>query len=503
MATEYFDVLIVGAGLSGIGMAYHLQDKCPKKTYAVLEGRDVLGGTWDLFRYPGIRSDSDMHTLGYTFKPWLEAKAIADGPSILKYVQDTARENGIDKHIRYGHFVKKASWSSEDASWTVQVELKETGETVTFQCNMLLMCTGYYSYKGGHTPEFPGRESFQGQLVHPQEWPEDLDHKGKKVIVIGSGATAMTLVPAIAEDVEHVVMLQRSPTYVVALPSEDKVANFLRRFLPQKIAYALTRWKNVSLQQYFYRRMREHPEAAKKRLIEMVREQLGEDYDVETHFTPTYNPWDQRLCVVPDGDLFQAIKSGKASMATGHIDTFTEKGIRLQSGEILEADIIVTATGLTLVTLGNVEFYVDDAPVDFSDTFTYKGMMYSDVPNMVYTFGYINASWTLRADLTAEYICRLINHMDKGGFHQCTPRLREEDRGMSPRPFLDYFTPGYVQRSIHRFPKQGDREPWLNPQNYFQDKKMFRKSPVDDGVMVFTKRAKKPSDFPQPVESVG
>jgi cation diffusion facilitator CzcD-associated flavoprotein CzcO len=486
---EYFDVVIVGAGLSGIGAAYHLQDKCPGKSYVILEGRNAMGGTWDLFRYPGIRSDSDMYTLGYNFKPWREAKAIADGPSILKYVQEAAAENGIDAHIRYGHRVKKVAWSSAHAAWTVEVERPDTAETVRFRCNFLLMCSGYYSYEGGYTPAFKSRERFAGAIIHPQEWPEDLDYRGKKVVVIGSGATAMTLVPALAQEAEHVVMLQRSPSYVVSLPDQDATANTLRKILPERIAYAIIRRKNIAFQQSFYRRTRTKPERVKDYLLGLVRKELGPDYDVATHFTPRYNPWDQRLCLVPNSDLFQAIRSGKASVVTDHIDTFTEKGLLLKSGQELEADIIITATGLNLVVLGGVQFAVDGQPVDFPQTYSYKGLMCSDVPNMILTFGYINASWTLRSDLTAEYMCRLLNHMEKTGLGQCTPRLRDENRNMPTRPWIDNFSSGYVQRVIHLFPKQGDRAPWLNPQNYQRDKHMLRHEPIEDGVLVFSNRA--------------
>lgn len=485
MATEYFDVVIVGAGLSGVGAAYHLQDKCPGKRYVILEARESIGGTWDLFRYPGIRSDSDMHTLGYNFKPWREAKAIADGPSILRYVKDTAAENGIDRHIRYRHRVKRAAWSTADAAWTVEAERKDTGETFQLKCNFLLMCAGYYSYDHGYTPAFKGRDTFKGQIVHPQEWPEDLDYRGKQVVVIGSGATAVTLVPEMAKDAKHVVMLQRSPTYVVSRPDRDKVANFLRKVLPERTAYAITRWKNTSYQQFVYRRTRTHPQEVKKRILDMVRQELGPDYDVATHFTPRYNPWDQRLCLVPNSDLFLSIKSGKTSVVTDQIDTFTENGIRLKSGKELPADVIVTATGLNLVVLGGVTMVVDGKPINFPDTWSYKGMMYSDVPNLVSTFGYINASWTLRADLTAEYVCRLINHMDKRGARQCTPRLRGADRHMPARRWIDGFTSGYMQRVMHLFPKQGDREPWINPQNYRRDKNMMHRAAIEDGVLIF------------------
>ncbi|HUI26685.1 MAG TPA: NAD(P)/FAD-dependent oxidoreductase, partial [Candidatus Kryptonia bacterium] len=466
---EHCDVIVVGAGLSGVGAAVHLETRCPGKSYVILEGRPSMGGTWDLFRYPGVRSDSDMHTLGYRFKPWREAKAIADGPSILSYVKETAAEYGVDRHIRYEHLATKAVWSSADATWTVEALRKDTGDTVRFTCNFLFMCAGYYSYRHGHTPEFEGRERFRGTIVHPQQWPEDLDYAGKRVVVIGSGATAMTLVPAMAKNVAHIVMLQRSPTYVVSRPDKDAIANALRRVLPEQWAYAITRWKNVALQQFFYGRTRTRPEKVKAKLIDMVRKELGPEYDVETHFTPSYNPWDQRLCLVPNSDLFEAIRSGKASIVTDHIERFTEHGILLKSGKELAADIIVTATGLSLVVLGEMQFVVDGAPVDFAQTWTYKGMMYSGVPNLVSTFGYINASWTLRADLTSEYVCRLLNHMDETGTRQVVPRLRETDHAMPVRPWIDQFSSGYMQRAMHRFPKQGDREPWINPQNYARD----------------------------------
>ena len=400
MTVEHFDVVVVGAGISGIGAGYHLQTQCPDRTYAILEGRDDLGGTWDLFRYPGVRSDSDMHTLGYSFKPWTAAKAIADGPSILEYLRETTAEFGIDRHIRFGHLVTKAEWSSEDAHWTLEAHRTDTGETVSYTCGYLFMCSGYYSYKGGYTPDFPGMADFKGQIIHPQAWPEDLDYRGKKVVVIGSGATAMTLIPAMADTAGHVTMLQRSPTYVVSRPDTDRVANALRAVLPEKAAYSLTRSKNVALQQWIYKQTRTQPEKVKARLLGMVRKELGPDYDVDKHFTPSYNPWDQRLCLVPNSDLFKAIRSGQASVVTDEIVTFTEGGIELASGEVLDADIIITATGLQLVTLGEMDFVVDGEPVDFAKTWTYKGFAYSDIPNLASSFGYINASWTLRADLT-------------------------------------------------------------------------------------------------------
>jgi cation diffusion facilitator CzcD-associated flavoprotein CzcO len=491
MSVEHFDVVVVGAGISGIGAAYHLQTMCPDRSYVILEGRDDIGGTWDLFRYPGVRSDSDMHTLGYSFKPWTAEKAIADGPSIMAYLRETVAENGIGPHIRFGHLVRRAEWSSDDATWTVEAQRADTGEAVRFTCGFLFMCSGYYSYKAGYTPDFPGRERFQGRIVHPQQWPEDLDYAGKKVVVIGSGATAMTLVPAMAATAAHVTMLQRSPTYVVSRPDVDKVANGLRKVLPDKVAYGITRWKNTTMQQLIYKKTRTDPDKVREQLLSEVREQLGPDYDVEKDFTPTYNPWDQRLCLLPNGDLFQAMRWGKASVVTDTIDTFTEHGIRLASGPELEADIIVTATGLQLVTLGEMDVVVDGEQVDFSTTWTYKGLAYSDVPNLVSSFGYINASWTLRADLTCEYVCRLLNHMRDTSTVQCTPRLRPSDRTMPARPWIDDFSPGYIQRMLPALPRQGDREPWINPQNYAKDKKMFRKAPLDDGVMQFT-RAKVP-----------
>ena len=483
---NHFDVVIVGAGLSGIGAACHLRDRCPDKTFAILEGRDAIGGTWDLFRYPGIRSDSDMHTLGYSFKPWRDAKAIADGPSIRSYVREAAAEYDIESHIRFGHLVRESSWSTADAQWTVVAELASTGERVEFTCNFLFMCSGYYSYKSGYTPEFDGVDDFTGTIVHPQQWPEDLDYSGKRLVVIGSGATAMTLVPAMAADAAKVTMVQRSPTYVVSRPDQDSIANTLRRFLPEKVAYAITRFKNTRLQQFMYNRTRTQPQKVKRRLLAMTREALGPDYDVDKHFTPRYNPWDQRLCLIPNADLYKALKNGSAEVVTEQIDRFTESGLKLATGEVLEADIIVTATGLNLEVLGGATFSVDGAPVQFADTYTYKGMMYSNVPNLVQTFGYINASWTLRADLTSEYVCRVLNTMDALGMRQCTPRLREQDRDMGAHRWIEDFSAGYMQRMMHLFPKQGDHAPWRNTQNYALDKKMIRNAPIEDGALTFS-----------------
>ncbi|MEH3159398.1 MAG: NAD(P)/FAD-dependent oxidoreductase [Sphingomonas taxi] len=483
---EHFDVVVAGAGISGVGQGYHLQTRCPDHSYVILEGRAALGGTWDLFRYPGIRSDSDMHTLGFAFHPWTQAKAIADGPSIRAYVEETARAYGIDRHIRFRHHVTAASWSTAEARWTVEAR-GPGGEPVVFTCNFLCMCSGYYDYAKGYTPDFPDADRFGGRIVHPQFWPDDLDYAGKRVVVIGSGATAVTLVPELAKQAAHVTMLQRSPTYVVSRPAEDKVANWLRARLPDRTAYGLTRWKNVLMGMFFYRIARKRPEKFKARLIGMVREHLGPDYDVATHFTPRYNPWDQRLCLVPDADLFASIKAGGASVVTGAIDRFTATGIRLQSGEDLPADIIVTATGLELQLLSGVRFSKDGVPIDLSKALQYKGMMFSDVPNLAYTFGYTNASWTLKADLVATYVCRLLNTMAKRGLRQATPH--RDDADMATEPFVD-FTSGYIQRAAHMLPRQGARKPWKLNQNYALDVLALRWGSVDDE-MVFDNSAPK------------
>ena len=483
---EHFDVLIVGAGLSGIGAGFHLQQKCPGKSYVILEGRDCIGGTWDLFRYPGIRSDSDMFTLGYSFKPWTEPKAIADGPRILNYVRETAAENGIDRKIRYRHRVRRASWSTPQARWTVEAE-RTSGdgliETVRLTCNFLFMCSGYYKYEEGYTPEFAGRDTFKGPILHPQQWPENLDYAGKRVVVIGSGATAVTLVPEMAKTAAHVTMLQRSPTYVVARPAQDALANKLRRNLPAKLAYHLIRWRNVLFGMYFFQLARRKPARVKQLILGGVRMALGPDYDIATHFTPRYNPWDQRLCLVPDGDLFKAIRQNRASVVTSEIERFTGHGILLKDGSELAADIIVTATGLVLQVLGGMEVAVDGRAVDFSKTLNYKGMMYSDVPNLASAFGYTNASWTLKCDLTCEYVCRLINYMDKHGYKQAMPH--NVDPGITELPSLD-FSSGYVQRAIAKMPKQGSKRPWRLYQNYALDIVTLRFGKVDDGVMKYS-----------------
>ncbi len=481
---NHHDVIIVGAGLSGIGAAYYLQSRCPNRTYTILEGREEIGGTWDLFRYPGIRSDSDMHTLGYDFKPWREAKAIADGPSIWKYVNETADENGIREHIRFQHKVTAAAWSSADATWTVTAR-NANDEEVPLTCNFLYMCSGYYNYDEPFDPEIPGLDDFQGEVVHPQFWPEDLDYRGKKVTVIGSGATAMTIVPAMAERGASVTMLQRSPTYVASRPDQDRIANTLRKILPEKWAYAITRFKNVQLGNWLYRQTRTNPEKVKQRLLGMVSKALGEEYTAK-HFTPSYNPWDQRLCLIPNDDLYKAIKNGSASVVTDTIETVTANGIRLSSGDQIEADIIVTATGLKLSVLSDVAFSVDGSKVNWPDTIAYKGMMYADIPNMIQTFGYINASWTLRADLTAAYACRVLNRMDELGMQIAVPRLREEDKDMELKPWIDDFSAGYMQRLMHLFPKQGSKDPWRNTQNYLLDKKLIPNAPLEDGALTFS-----------------
>lgn len=480
---ESVDVLIVGAGLSGIAAAYYLQTRCPGKRYAILEGRDAIGGTWDLFRYPGVRSDSDMHTLGYSFRPWQREQAIADGASILNYIRETAAAYGIDQQIHFGHRVRRAAWSSGDSVWTVEAE--HAGETVTFGCRFLYMCTGYYDYSSGYTPTWPGVERFAGCIVHPQHWPESLDYAGKRIIVIGSGATAVTLVPALAHKAAHVTMLQRSPTYMVALPAHDAAARWLRRHLPTGIAHRAARWKSVLFNMAFYYLARWRPGATKRALINMVQQQLGTEYDVETHFTPRYKPWDERLCLVPDGDLFAAIRAGKASVVTDQIETFTESGIRLRSGHELAADVIVTATGLNLRLMHGVQLVVDGAPVDLSQTVSYKGMMYSGIPNLASALGYTNASWTLKCELTSAYVCRLLNYMDRRGFTACTPR--RPDSAMQTAPILS-FTSGYIQRALDTLPRQGLKRPWKLYQNYALDLLTLRFGRLNDGTMIFTRR---------------
>jgi cation diffusion facilitator CzcD-associated flavoprotein CzcO len=486
MATEHFDVLIMGAGLSGIGAAHHLQELCPNKTYVILEQRERIGGTWDLFRYPGIRSDSDMFTMGYSFRPWTSPKAISPGENIREYITATARDEGIDRQIRFRHRILRASWSSQEARWTVDAVRTSPGgsaEPVTFTCNFLFSCAGYYRYSAGYEPEFAGARRFSGRIVHPQAWPEDLDYTGKRVLIIGSGATAVTLLPAMAKTAGHVTMLQRSPTYIVSLPEQDVIANWLRRVLPVKWAYQLSRWKNVALMIYVYQLAKRYPNFAKKGIIKKVQQELGPDYDVATHFTPRYNPWEQRLCLVPDSDLFLAIRSGRASVVTDEIVTFTERGVQLKSGREVEADLIVTATGLAMQMLGGAELSVDGRRVDPAKTLAYKGVMMSGVPNCAAVFGYINASWTLKADLISNYVCRLLNLMDRKGMRQVTPVSHGET---AAAPFVERFSSGYVQRALANWPKQGSKAPWRVYQNYIRDTITLKWSPVDNSALEFS-----------------
>jgi monooxygenase len=478
---EHFDVIIVGAGLSGIGGACHLKLRCPRKSFVIFEGRAAMGGTWDLFRYPGVRSDSDMYTLGYRFRPWRDNKAMADGSSILNYIRDTAAEYNVDKNIRYNHRVRRVSWSSHDVKWIVDV----AADTPTqLSCNFLYLCTGYYDYENGYTPEWPGLQRFHGTIVHPQKWPENLDYVNKRVVVIGSGATAVTLVPALAERAAHVTMLQRSPSYIVSRPAEDKIANAFRRVLPDRLAYSLARWKNVLNATFFYSLARKRPNVFKWMVAKGVRTELREQYDAK-HFTPPYNPWDQRLCFVPDADLFHAMRDSRVSIVTDQIKSFTENGIALESGSTLDADIVVTATGLVLKLFSGMQLVVDDVPVEMPKTLVYKGMMFSDIPNLAFAVGYTNASWTLKCDLAAEYVCRLLNHMDQHGFAVCTPRVNDPDVGT--QPVLD-FNSGYVLRALDSLPRQGQKTPWRLHQNYVRDLSLMRYGRVEDGAMEFRRK---------------
>ena len=470
-AGEHLDVLIVGAGISGIDAAYHLQKRLPGKSYKIIEARERIGGTWDLFRYPGIRSDSDMYTLGFPFRPWRGGTSIVEGAEIRDYVDETAREYGIDRHIGFRERVISASWSSEAARWTVEVE-SESGRQ-TLSCGFLYLCSGYYDYEQGYRPGWPGEERFEGRIVHPQHWPEDLDHRGKRVAVIGSGATAMTLVPAMAEEAAHVTMVQRSPSYVVSRPSRDRLA--------PRIGATLTRAKNVAMAAFFFKLARRRPEKVRGKLLELVREELPEGYDVERHFGPRYNPWEQRLCLVPDGDLFAAIRGGKVSVATGEIERFTARGLRMRSGDEIEADIVVTATGLVVKLMGGIALSVDGEPADSAGRLVYKGMMLEGVPNLAFAFGYTNASWTLKCDLTARYLCRLLGHMERRGYRVCVPRVLG---AVERRPLLD-FSSGYIARAAGLLPKQGDRAPWRVPQDYFRDVATLGYGRVADAEMEF------------------
>ena len=475
------DVVIVGAGISGISAAVHLRKQCPELKVVMLEARGSVGGTWDLFRYPGVRSDSDMHTLGFAFKPWTAAKAIADGPSIRSYLHETMDEYALGGLVRFHHKVLGADWDSGAQRWALRVDTPQGESVITTQ--FLFMCGGYYRYDQAYEAPIPGLETFAGQRVHPQFWPEDLDYAGKRVAVIGSGATAMTLVPAMAERGAQVTMVQRSPTYVVSRPAQDRLANALRTFLPDAWAYALTRWKNIAFQRFFYQRTRTKPADTKRRMLAMLKKALPAEM-VEAHFTPRYNPWDERVCLVPDGDLFKALRSGKASVVTGEIETVTPEGIRLKDGTSVEADILVTATGLKLAVLSDIALSRDGNAIDLPETYSYKGMMFSGVPNLVQTFGYINASWTLRADLTSDYVARLLRHMKDRGFASATPTLRPEDANMPAGPWIDDFSPGYMQREMHRFPKQGTG-PWRNTQDFATDKRLAAEPLEADRVLVF------------------
>ncbi len=490
---EHVDVLILGAGISGIGAAYYLQKMQPGKTFAIVEARDEIGGTWDLFKYPGIRSDSDLHTFGYEFKAWEDQKAIASADAIMSYLRETVAENGIRRAIRFGHKVIEAAWSTQDARWLVQMERTGTAERVTMSCGWFFCASGYYRYDEGFTPEFPGRERFTGQIVHPQHWPEDLDYRGKRVVIIGSGATAVTLVPAMAETAGHVTMLQRSPTYIVPVPSEDRIANTLPKLIGRERAYAVTRQKNVAKQRLIFRFCQQYPRAARRLIRHLNAKQLPAGYPVDEHFRPAYNPWDQRLCAVPDADMFKAIRDGRASVVTDQIATFTERGIRLQSGRELEADIIVTATGLNLLAFGGVSLSVDGVPVNLSEKVAFKGFLLSDVPNFGYVFGYTNSPWTLKVGLICEHFCRLLAHMDAHGYDVCRPHAPES---MDTLPLLD-ITAGYVKRAVDQFPHQGTEGPWRTCMDYRADRKTLREGPVDDDHLRFTNSAS--ADSPQPV----
>jgi cation diffusion facilitator CzcD-associated flavoprotein CzcO len=484
---EHLDVLIVGAGLSGIGAARYLQNECPWASFALFEARDAIGGTWDLFRYPGIRSDSDMYTLGYSFRPWAGEETIADGPSILQYIKDTATETGVDEKIRFHHRIVAADWSSAEARWLVTAERVDTGETVPeivhVTAGFIFSCSGYYRYDRGYEPDFPGKDQFTGKLIHPQHWPDDLDYQDKKIVVIGSGATAVTLIPSLAEKAEHVTMLQRSPSYIATVPAKSPIAKIFRLFLPERLAGKWTRWSLALMTQGFFQLCQRRPKFVKKLLRKGLERQLPEGYDIDTHFTPRYNPWDQRLCAVPNGDLFKAISAGTASVVTDHVDTFTESGIQLQSGGHLDADIIVSATGLELLFIGGINVTVDGADVDVPGRLTYKGMMLEDVPNFALAVGYTNASWTLKCDLTCDYVCRLLNHLHETGLRQCTPTNNDAD--VVPAPLLG-LTSGYITRAQDKFPKQGSKFPWRVTQSYLADWRALKRKSIHDQAMMFS-----------------
>ncbi len=490
MCLEQFDVVVVGAGLSGIGAGYYLQSRCPRLSYAILEGRGGLGGTWDLFRFPGIRSDSDMFTLGYSFRPWKEARAMADGESILTYLRETAREFGIDRRIRFGHRVTAASWSSEKSLWTVDAQSGPERTPVRFTCRFLYLCSGYYDYEHGYEPAFAGSGEFQGLIIHPQHWPRDFDYAGRRIVVIGSGSTAVTLIPALAQKAAHVTMLQRSPSYIVSRPAEDSLARLVRRILPERATHRLVRWKNVLLGIYFYQICRRAPGLARRLLRRHLAKELPADFDLDTHFRPAYDPWDQRVCLVPDSDFFQAIKAGRVSVVTDHVERFTPNGIRLKSGRELPADIIVTATGLSLLACGGIRLSVDGAGVEPGRTLAYKGCMLSNVPNLAICLGYINASWTLRADLTSAYVCRLLEHMNRRGYRQCVPR---GDGPLADAQPLLGLQSNYVKRGLPSFPKQGSKAPWVFRQNYLLDWLTMKFSSLEDGTLQFSKGSLPPA----------
>jgi monooxygenase len=481
--SEFVDVVIVGAGISGISAAWHLQQRCPGKSFTILEARADMGGTWDLFKYPGIRSDSDMFTLGFRFKPWTSAKSIADGPSILAYLKEAATENGIDRHMRFNHKVVAADWSDTENRWNLTVEAD--GQRTTMSCGFLLACSGYYNYDEGYSPQFPGADDFAGTIVHPQHWPEDLDYSGKRVVVIGSGATAVTLIPALVNSgAGHVTMLQRTPTYIGALPDVDPVAEQANKYLPAKVAHVINRWKAIIFSTSQYQLSQRFPKYMRKTLLTMAARRLPAGFDVEKHFGPDYKPWDQRLCLAPNGDLFKTIRKGNADVVTDTIERFTANGIQLTSGEHLDADIIVTATGLNIRFFGGAEVLRNGVPMDLATSVAFKGMMLSGVPNMVFTFGYTNASWTLKADLTSEYVAKLLNYMDTHGYDTVVPE--EPGEQVERRPFVD-LSSGYILRAIDRLPKSGSEAPWRLKQNYLVDLRVIRQGRVDDPALHFTK----------------